>query len=437
MKRFLTVLLFSCSAVQAQERPIRVLTLNEAFARALSANPSVGIAREDVEIAETRRALTRSFILPRISAGGDFTRNSEQAAFGSGPDARVLLPSNDWGYRLTLRQPVFAGFRDLRAYEQARLAITAEREGVAETENVTLLQVGADYLALSEAEALITVEQRNLELARRRMRQATDFYEVGEVTRVDVLRGEAGIKAAERQLVIAQAARDAAGSRLRTELALDEEIRGVPPGDFLPSLPAEAELLRRAADASPLVRQARLGVQIAELEVKKQRGAYMPTLFLDGAWLRQKSSFPSDNYGFIALNLDVPLFTGGETRARVREAERQVEQARLRADDAQRGIQEEVRRALLDVKTARTLLGLAREELNAAEQEHAETFELYRAQEATALDLETAETALAQAQRRVVSAGVAVQSAELRVWYLTGQLKHVALPTASEQETGS
>lgn len=416
---------------------MRVLTLNEAFARALSANPSVGISRSAVEVAEARRELTRSFILPRIAVGGDFTRNSEQAAFGSGPDAAVLLPTNDWSYRLTLRQPLFAGLRDLRAYEQSRLAISAAREGVVDTENVTLLQVGSDYLALSEGESLMAVEQRNLELARRRLRQATDFYEVGEVTRVDVLRGEAGVKAAERQLVTARAARDAAASRLRTELALDEEIRGERPGSFLPPLPPEAELVARAAQASPLVRQARFGVQIAELEIKKQRGAYMPTLFLDGAWLRQKSGFPSDNYGFVALNLDVPLFTGGETRARVREAERQLEQARLRAEDIERGIREEVRRALLDVTTARTLLGLAREELNAAEQEHAETFELYRAQEATALDLETAETALAESQRRVVSAEVAVQNAELRVWYLTGQLKDVAAPAAAEQEKGS
>lgn len=416
---------------------MRVLTLNEAFARALSANPGVGIARGDIEVAEARRSLTRSFILPRVAVGGDFTRNSEQAAFGSGADARVLLPKNDWAYRLTVRQPLFAGLRDLRAYEQSKLAISVAREGVLDTENVTLLQVGSDYLALSEAEALMIVEQRNLELARRRLRQSTDFYEVGEVTRVDVLRGEAGIKAAERELVTAQAARDAAASRLRTELALDEEIRGQAPGAFLPPLPAEQELVARAAEASPLVHQARLGVQIAELEVKKQRGAYMPTLFLDGAWLRQKSSFPSDNYGFVALNLDVPLFNGGETRARVREAERQLEQARLRAEDAERSIREEVRRALLDVTTARTLLGLAREELNAAEQEHAETFELYRAQETTALDLETAETALAESQRRVVSAGVAVQTAELRVWYLTGQLKQVAMPAASEEEKGS
>ncbi|MFZ2491570.1 MAG: TolC family protein [Thermoanaerobaculia bacterium] len=416
---------------------MRVLTLNEAFRRALSANPGVNISRTEVEVAETRRLLTRSFILPRVAVNGDFTRNSKEASFGNGPDAAVLLPANDWSYSLSVRQPLFAGLRDLRAYEQSKLAISTAREGVLDAENATLLAVGSDYLALSEAEALIAVEQRNIELARRRLRQSTDFYEVGEVTRVDVLRGEAGIKAAERQRVTAEAARDAAASRLRRALALDTEIRAESAGDFLPPLPAVAELVALAEEASPVLRQVRLRVEIAELEVKKQRGAYLPTLFLDGVWLHQKAGFPADQYGFVALNFSAPIFTGGETRARVREAEHQLEQARLSAEDLGRAIREEVRRALLDVTTARTLLALSREELNAAEQEYEETFALYRAQEADSLDLATAETALAESQRRVVSSGVAVQNAELRVWYLTGRLKQVALPAVAGEENQS
>ena len=71
---------------------------------------------------------------------------------------------------------------------------------------------------------------------------------------------------------------------------------------------------------------------------------------------------------------------------------------------------------------ARKVLELSREELAVTEQQYAESFALYQAQEAIALDLENSEIALADARRRVASAEVAVQNLELRAFYLTGSL---------------
>lgn len=443
MRKTLAAVLVGASlggSALAQSEPARTLTLADAFERALTANPQVGIARGGVNVAEARRLLSRSLVFPQLSVNGSLTRNSEEASFGEGSDARVILPEDDWTYGLQFRQPLFAGLREKRAYDQAKLGIESANEGLLDTENLILLQVGIDYLAMVRAVALAGVEEKNVELARGRKRQATDFYEVGEVTRVDVLRADAGIKSAERQLVVAQAARKAAVSRLRVALALEgeEDLEGVAPEELLPPLASEVELVQRAASASPAIQQARIAVAIAELEVKKQRGAYLPVLFLDGGWLRQKSAFPSDDYGFLALNFNLPIFQGGETRARVNEAEEQLAQARLHAEDLERAIREEVRTALLEVETSRALLALAREEQASAQQEHAQSLELYRAQETSALDLETAETALADATRRIVFAQIAIQTAELRVWYLTGELKNAAAagPAQSQKEQG-
>jgi outer membrane protein len=344
------------------------------------------------------------------------------------------VPTNDWSYQLNLRQPIYAGRRELRAYQQSKLGIEQAREALLGAENLVLFQVGVDYLAIVEAETLVAVEETNLELARRRLKQSTDFFEVGEVTRVDVLRAEAGIKAAERGLVSAQARREAAEGRLRVDLALEGDIAVSPPGEFLPPLPAEEELVALAVAASPAVEQARTELAIAELEVRKRKGAYQPVLFANGGWIRQRGGFPADEYGFLALNVEVPVFQGGETRARIREAEERERQVRLGVEDLERTVREEVRVALLDVETARTLSALAREELAAAEAEYQETFELYRAQEAAALELDTAEAALADARRRLAAAEIAATNAHLRALYLAGALKPAVGATAAKEE---
>ena len=74
-------------------------------------------------------------------------------------------------------------------------------------------------------------------------------------------------------------------------------------------------------------------------------------------------------------------------------------------------------------ETARASEALAREQLAASEAEHEQTFELYRQQEATALDLEAAEASLTEARRASVTARLDQQLAELKVWLAAGSLK--------------
>lgn len=397
-------------------------TLEQAVARAIAANPALEGSRAQVDAAEARRLISLSAVFPKITLTGDFTRNDREVSFGSGNDVRVILPQDDWGTQLSLRQPIFAGRREMRAYEQSKLAVAQQRAGLTDAQALLVLRVANNVLAVVEAEALIGVERRNLELSERRRKQSGDFFEVGEVTRVDVLRAQAAVKAAERRLVAAEADRERAGGELRSDLAVEGPIEIVPPGEFLPALPSLEVLTAAALADSPQVQQARLAYQSAQLEIRKQKGARLPTVFLDAGMIWQASTFPSDEYSFVTLNFNMPIFTGGELRARVREAEANLRVAAARLEDLERSLREDVANAWRDVVTARQVLELSREELVVTEQQYQESFDLYQAQEAIALDLESSELALAEARRRVASAEVAVKNLELRAFYLTGAL---------------
>lgn len=397
-------------------------TLEQAVARAIAANPSLAGARAQVEAADARRLISLAAVFPKVTLTGDYTRNNREVSFGSGEDVRVLLPKNDWGTQLSLRQPIFAGRREMRAYEQSKLAVAQQEAGLSDAQAQLVLRVANNVLALLEAEALIGVEQRNSELAQRRQKQSGDFFEVGEVTRVDVLRAEAAVKSAERRLVAARADRERAAGELRSDLAVEGPIEIVPPGEFLPPLPDLPALTAAALASSPQVQQSRLAYQSAQLEVRKQKGARLPTVFLDAGMIWQASTFPSDEYSFVTLNFNMPIFSGGELRARVREAEANLRVAAARLEDLERSLREDVANAWRDVATARTVLELSREELEVTELQYRESFDLYQAQEAIALDLENSEIALADARRRVASAEVAVKNLELRAFYLTGAL---------------
>jgi outer membrane protein len=407
------------------------LTLQQALQRALEVNTTVGRARAQIGFADEQRRLLLSNLFPRVNISGATIENSQNVVLGTAADAPTILPSSDWNSRIVLSQPVYAGNRERRAYEQAKLGVDLARQGEELTEDQILLRVASNYFAVVDADLLIDVEQKNIALAERRRKQASEFYQAGEVTKVDVLRADTAIKAAQRALAAAEQQRETAVGRLRIDLNLDGDVPVSAPQRVLPQVPSEGQLIETALARRPEMDQAEANVHIAQLEVRKQRGFYLPTVTFDAGYIDQKSAFPASKYGYGAFRFNIPLFQSGEVEARIAGARQQEIEARLGLDEARLTVKEDVRKSLVDLKAAETNLTLAREQLNAAQAEYDQAFELYRAQEATSLDLAVSETSLADARRAVAEGTLSRDLTALQVWFAAGTLKQATLTESS------
>jgi outer membrane protein TolC len=423
------ILLASSATAGAQTK----LTLPEALERALRVNNTVERSRIDATVADQNRKLLLSSILPQVQFTGSAIRNSTEVAFGTGADARTVLPGNDWNYRVVLSQPVYAGLREKRAYDQAKIGTVNARLGVQETEDAILLRVASNYLGVANADANIAIETRNIGLAEKRRSQSNAFYQAGEVTKVDVLRAETAIKSSQRLLATAQQQREAAVSGLREDLDLTGDIAVTPPDNALAPLPDEQTLMTRAESSRPDVAVAQNNIRIAELEVLKQRGGRLPVVTFDAGYIDQKAAFPASRYGYGAFRFSVPIWDSNQVNLRVATAKEREEQAKLLLEDAKTAAHEDVRKAITDLHSADTTLQLAKEQLVAADAEYAQAFELYRAQESTSLDLATSELSLADARRAVASETLNHNLAQLRVWYAAGAIKEAFGVGATQQ----
>ena len=426
------VLVLFGATVQAQQPPASSLTLREAIARALLANPSAIRSRTDIDIARIQTRQLRSSVLPQLDFYGSTTFNDREVQFGGETDGTTILPKNDWNYRVILSQPIYAGGREMKAIRQSRLAERGAEETLRGREEGLILQTATNYLGVIQGDALLSVERGNLELAERRRKQANDFYEAGETTKVDLLRADTAIKASQRRLAAATQLRESAISRLQLDLAADDIVGVSEPALPLPALPTEEELIRRAEASRPELQQATLNQQIASLEVDKQRGRYLPVITADASYTKQKVQFPADEYAALTFNFYVPVWSSGSIGAQVAQAKERQKLADSVVEETRRAIREDVQLALLDLRTAETNLALAQEQVTAAEAEYAQTFELYQAQEATSLDVETSESAVAEARRAVVTGRVDRDLAQLRVWRAAGGLKSVIVSEVSQ-----
>lgn len=409
----------------------QAITLQQALRRALEANAGTATARSQIAVSQAQVRQIRSSILPHLDLDTAVTRNSNEVAFEVNGFRTTILPLYDYSARINLSQPIYAGRRESMALRQGRLTVTSGEAGLRSTEDMVLLSTASDYLGIIQGEALVDVERKNLELAQRRRTQAQAFYEAGEQTRVSVLRAETDTKAAERALAAAAQNRDLASSRLRLDLALDEPVapslRVAAPDLKFPPLPPAEALVAQAQASHPAIQRADLALQIAQLETSKQRAARLPTVRAEGDVLRQRTSFPADQTAALTIRLTMPIFDSGEISAKVAVAREQQRQAEIALAEARRQVREDVLQALLNLQTAEKDLALAREQLAAAEAEYNQSFELYRAEEATSLDLQTSEAALASSRRAVANGTVNRDLAELNVWSAAGTLKTLIL----------
>ncbi len=418
--------------------PPQALTLQQALRRALEANASTATARSQVTASEAQVRQLRNSILPHFDLDTAVTRNSQEVAFDVNGFRATLLPLWDWSARINLSQPIYAGQREHMALRQGRLTVTSNQAAVRSAEDMVLLATASDYLGILQGQDLVAVEQKNLELAGRRRKQAQAFYEAGEQTKVDVLRADTDSKAAERALAEAQRSRDVASSRLRLDIALDQPaaplapIQAQAPNLKFPPLPPAETLIADAEASRATVQRAQLALEIATLETRKQGAARLPTVRAEGDILRQRTTFPADQTAALTIRLTMPIFDSGEISAKVAVAREAQRQAEIALAQARRQVREDVLQALLDLKTAETDLALAKEQLAAAEAEYNQSFELYRAQEATSLDLQTSETSLASARRAVVNGTVNRDLAEVNVWSAAGTLKKMILEEGAQ-----
>jgi len=408
--------------------PAPVLTLREALVRAQEENRTLRAATSGVAAARADRRVAISYLLPRISAGATGSQRDREVSFEFGDSNLTIFPRRDWNLRITATQPIFAGLRDVRTYQQAGALVKSAQAARRGAEDQVLFQVANEYLATVEADALIGVEQLSVELARARRGQAQALFDAGEVTRVDVLRADTAIAAAQTRLLAAEQDRELALGRLRVLLALEGDLTVSEPDDMeLPPLPEEADLQTRAQAQRADLAQAQLGARVAALETSKQRGARWPTLMAEAGYIQQKSAFPVARYAYGSLRLDVPLFRGGEVGARVAAARERQRQARWMAEQQLQQVREDVRTALTRRELARAGRALAADALQAAEAEYAQAADLYGQHEITSVELDASETALASARRAAVTARLGEKRAELAVWFAAGSLEQAIL----------
>jgi outer membrane protein TolC len=389
----LVVVLLAATGSAATSDDELLTTLPELVRSAVATQPQVGYAEADIQRAQADIKLVSSALLPRVDLSATWWRFQEEQSLELAPGEEfVLRPLDDWVWSADLRQTLFYGLRDWRARDVAKLnRDIAELDRMTAINDLTLAVASQFYAAVAAREG-VEVAQTALEANQGQLRLTNRLYEVGEATAADQARWRSEVAASKQRLVVAQGNAELALRRLARIAGVREvgEIRS--PGPIPAPNGDDLELRGQAMDTRLEMAALRHQLEAAGLIVKIERGGWYPELEAGVQYLQQKAEFPSDSWASLSLNLKVPIWDGGLTKARVVKAKADVREVEWLQVQVTQEIEDQVDSAAITYRAAAAALDAAHERNVAARQAYDQVDRAYRVGEATAVDLLTATT---------------------------------------------
>lgn len=360
------------------------LTLAEALAIARARSPALAGAGAGIRQAEAQEMVARAAGRPRLAASGAYIRFQDPPVLALGP-AGSYAPFLTNGYLLQLgvTQPLYTGGRVGESVTAAEAAASAAEAQRAATEVELTAAVAHAHDDALFARALREVAGSGANVLHDAVRVALEHYDAGTVSRLDVLRAETRLSAAEAGVREAVDAERSALEGLAVSVGLDPtEARPVRGDLVLDESITEAPPVRALADMDtepPLVEALRQGAAAYEAQARAAAAVRRPTLSLYASALTTRPELVTGRERWAAewlagLFVTWPFLdsgaSGGESRAARAAAERataQADQAVLRVKVEARSHYRKLIRAARDAAAGRETVTRAERALEIAQ----------------------------------------------------------------------
>jgi outer membrane protein len=403
-------------------------SLQELYEGARAFDATYLAARANFQSAEFRVAQSDALLRPSLAATAGASTSQTDTPTINGPKATHSING-----ALNGRYPLFNRANGVTV-EQARKTLVSAQADLDAAEQDLIVRLSQAYFDVLASQDALGTTRANKSFITEQLASAKRNFEVGTATITDTREAQARFDLATAQEIAAE-------NDLRSKrIALDTLVgkSGVTPKPLLvpvnlPSpMPANAEEWVTVADQQhPTVRRARVGLEVASLEISKARAGNAPTVdavaSLSGSDARGSLPNLSRSAGTsavasVGVQMNWPLYTGGSVQNRIRETLLLEEKARNDLEAARRGVAQGSRVAFFGVQS-----GLAQvKALEAAEAStklQLEATQLgYKVGVRVNLDVLNAQTQLFSTQRDLAKARYDVLLNTLKLRQASGQL---------------
>ncbi|MDO8349589.1 MAG: TolC family outer membrane protein, partial [Gallionella sp.] len=321
-------------------------------------DPVFAAARAAQQAGQEKLPQGRALLMPNVNLVANSTYNDQTTQY----QGATLFPGgtnryNSHGYGVTLVQPLYRQ-QNWVAYSAAQLQVAQSDAQFKIAEQDLLLRAAQAYFDVLIAQDSVQLAEAQKTAISEQLAQAKRNFEVGSATITDTHEAQA-----RHDLTVAQ--QIAAQNNLEIKQHALQQLTNELPKDIRPlgkqfklqaPLPVGLEKWLEDAQRNNLqLAIARAGAELAEKEVLRNRGGHYPTVDMVANYSKNHANGGSFGVGSdstnksVGVQLNLPLFQGGATHSKWREAEANNERAQQELENVRRSVVLQTRQAYLGV----------------------------------------------------------------------------------------
>jgi outer membrane protein len=350
LKHTLAILL--AAAMSASHSVAAAEDLIQIYRDALTSDPVLASARATREATQELVPQARAGLLPAVNLVANATEQDFNERLRTDPTGTFRERFPNYAYTVSASQPLYRPQNSI-SLNQARQQVGQGDYILASSQQDLIVRVIQAYLDVLLARFNIELTESQKAAVSENLAQAKRNFEVGTATITDTNDAQAKYDQIVAQEISAQNDLDNKLAALRAIIGrVPRDLKGFS-GRFQPELPVPNTLepwVEKAINENYQVRIAQANLDIATLEVDRQRAGHYPTLDLVASFNQgyagaaasaaTTGAFANDSrLALIGLQLNVPIYQGGAISSRVRQAIANQEKARQDLETARRNAQ--------------------------------------------------------------------------------------------------
>ncbi len=386
------------------------LSLDDAIARGLKTNLGLLTRENSSTSARVDRMRLLAEMLPTINGEVSMTEQELSLAtfgfhFPGVPTIVGPFHYQDAGAHADI--PLYDG-RTLNAWRSQKESQRAADLSAKDARDLVVQAVAAAYLQIIATTARVDATRVQAETAQALYERARDQHRAGTSPAIDELRSQVELKTQQQQLLALQ------NQVAKDKLSLARAI-GLPSGqmfeitDKAPYTPLESltpeEALQRAYASRADYQSALAQVRAAELTHRSVSDEWLPTVSVSSNYDLVGPTLDNSHGTFaVTGSVKMNIFDGGKRRADMLDASTTVKQRREELANIQGQIDQDVRAALLDLKSAADQVAVAQDNVALADQTLTQARDRFAAGVTDNIEVVQAQDSVASAHQNFISA---------------------------------
>lgn len=416
----------------AQERTV---TLEDAIALALRAQPAIVQAEGDLSVAYAGKREAVGGYLPSLTFSSGISQNSPNRWNPQTQQYIIGSRSVSYSTGLNASLQIFDGFSRWAQVKAAGATVASADAALTNQRFQIILQTKQAFFNAVAAGELLRVTQTQVQRSEQQLRISKDKLAAGSAIRSDTLRSTVDLGNARLALLNAQAQLATAQANLARLIGVDGSVQAtgtpaLPDIGVLDTLALRQEVLGQ----SPSVQSAEARARAARAQVGVSRAQYFPSLTAtfspswagaqNDVWISPSSLTAWPQLGTswsLRFSLSWSLFNGFSRETAMSRSTASRDAAEASAAEARRQANANFTQQLASLEAAAQQLTIAQASRAAADEDLRVQQERYRLGAATIVDVLTSQVSLGQAEVALVQARLNVLVAKAQIEALLGR----------------